>query len=224
MTAHGIVADVLLGLAAAVVLVSSAGVLVMRDAYQKLHYVAPIAVVAPVIVALAVLVQSGWTENSGADLAGAAVHAGRRPIPGPRHDQGRPDQGRRRLAARCWPAGGAGRAPGRRTGTSLTTPPGAAMGSAHLAAVVTPYTIPAPLMDVLQLTLLVLVAAGATAVVLIREPVRQVVMLSVYGVLLAVLFLAFQAPDVTLSELTVGAVALPVLLLLALAKVRRREK
>ena len=65
MTAHGIVADVLLGLAAAVVLVSSAGILAMRDAYQRLHYVAPIAVVAPVIVALAVLVQSGWTENSG---------------------------------------------------------------------------------------------------------------------------------------------------------------
>jgi energy-converting hydrogenase B subunit D len=98
------------------------------------------------------------------------------------------------------------------------------MGSTHLVAVVTPYTIPAPLMDVLQVTLLVLVAAGATAVVLIREPVRQVVMLSVYGVLLAVLFLAFQAPDVALSELTVGAVALPVLLLLALAKVKRREK
>jgi multisubunit Na+/H+ antiporter MnhG subunit len=65
VTVHGIVADVLLGLAAAVVLISSAGVLVMRDAYQKLHYVTPIAVVAPVIVALAVLVQSGWTENSG---------------------------------------------------------------------------------------------------------------------------------------------------------------
>ena len=65
MTAHAIVADVLLGLAAAVVLVSSAGILAMRDAYQRLHYVAPIAVVAPVIVALAVLVQSGWTENSG---------------------------------------------------------------------------------------------------------------------------------------------------------------
>lgn len=98
------------------------------------------------------------------------------------------------------------------------------MGSAQLGAVVTPYTIPTPLMDALQLTLLVLVAAGATAVVLIREPVRQVIMLSVYGVLLAVLFLAFQAPDVALSELTVGAVALPVLLLLTLAKVKRREK
>jgi energy-converting hydrogenase B subunit D len=104
------------------------------------------------------------------------------------------------------------------------------MGSArgvlasHLATVVTPYTVPAGIMDVLQVTLLVLVAAGATAVVLIREPVRQVIVLSGYGVLLAALFMAFQAPDVTLSELTVGAVALPLLLLLALAKVKGREK
>ena len=96
------------------------------------------------------------------------------------------------------------------------------MMAAH--AVVTPYTVSPALMDVLQVTLLVLVAAGATAVALTRAPVRQVVMLSGYGLLLAVLFLAFQAPDVTLSELTVGAVALPLLLLLALAKVRRREK
>jgi uncharacterized MnhB-related membrane protein len=80
------------------------------------------------------------------------------------------------------------------------------------------------MMDALQITLLVLVAAGATAVVLIRAGVRQVLMLSIYGVLLAVLFLAFQAPDVTLSELVVGAVALPIILLLTLAKVRKREQ
>ena len=98
------------------------------------------------------------------------------------------------------------------------------MSPAHVMAVVTPYTITPGLMDALQVTILVLVAAGATAVVLIRVPPRQVIALSVYGLLLAVLFLAFQAPDVTLSELTVGAVALPILLLLALAKVRRREK
>ena len=91
-------------------------------------------------------------------------------------------------------------------------------------AVVTPYTVPVGLMDALQITILILVAAGATAVVLIRELVRQVLVLSVYGVLLAVLFLAFQAPDVTLSELTVGAVALPVILLLTLAKIRKREE
>jgi energy-converting hydrogenase B subunit D len=91
-------------------------------------------------------------------------------------------------------------------------------------AVLTPYTVPAGLMDVLQVVLLVLVAAGATAVALTRDPVRQVIVLSGYGLLLAVLFMAFQAPDVTLSELTVGAVALPLLLLLALAKVRDRPK
>jgi energy-converting hydrogenase B subunit D len=93
-----------------------------------------------------------------------------------------------------------------------------------LAGARTPYTVPVAVMDALQITILVLVAAGATAVVLIREPARQVLALSVYGVLLAVLFLAFQAPDVTLSELTVGAVVLPAVLLLTLAKVRRREE
>jgi energy-converting hydrogenase B subunit D len=93
-----------------------------------------------------------------------------------------------------------------------------------ILAVNTPYTVPIGFMDALQITILVLVAAGATAVVLIRQPVHQVLVLSVYGILLAVLFLAFQAPDVTLSELTVGAVALPVILLLTLAKIRKREE
>jgi energy-converting hydrogenase B subunit D len=91
-------------------------------------------------------------------------------------------------------------------------------------AVSTPYTVPIGFMDALQITILVLVAAGATAVVLIRQPVHQVLVLSAYGILLAVLFLAFQAPDVTLSELTVGAVALPIILLLTLAKIRKREE
>jgi uncharacterized MnhB-related membrane protein len=92
-----------------------------------------------------------------------------------------------------------------------------------LAAAI-PYSAPPGLMDALQVTILVLVAAGATGVVLVRDPVRQVIVLSVYGVLLAVLFLAFQAPDVTLSELAVGAVVLPLLLVLTLAKVGRREE
>lgn len=91
-------------------------------------------------------------------------------------------------------------------------------------AVHTAYTVPVGMMQALQITLLVLVAAGATAVVLIRAPVRQVLMLSIYGVLLAVLFLAFQAPDVTLSELTIGAVVLPIVILLTLAKVRKPEQ
>jgi energy-converting hydrogenase B subunit D len=98
------------------------------------------------------------------------------------------------------------------------------LNGSPVVAVVTPYSVTPGLMDTLQVTILVLVALGATAVVLTRVPARQAIVLSVYGLLLAILFLAFQAPDVTLSELTVGAVALPILLLLALAKVRRREK
>lgn len=88
----------------------------------------------------------------------------------------------------------------------------------------TPATVPPALMDTVQVTVLILVAAGATAVVLTRQPARQVIVLSAYGLLLAVAFMVFQAPDVTLSELTVGAVALPILLLLVLAKVRKREE
>jgi uncharacterized MnhB-related membrane protein len=79
-------------------------------------------------------------------------------------------------------------------------------------------------METLQVVILVLVAGGALAVVRARDRVRQVLMLSAYGVLLAVLFFTFQAPDVTLSELTVGAIVLPAILLLAIAKVRKREQ
>jgi len=82
---------------------------------------------------------------------------------------------------------------------------------------------PNAVMDVLQVTVLVLVAAGATLVVRTRDRVRLVLVLSVYGMLLSILFFAFQAPDVTLSELAVGAIALPLILLLTIAKVRKPE-
>jgi len=59
-----VITDVLLALAACTVLASSVGILVMRDVYQKLHYVTPVALVAPLIVGLAVLAQSGLTENT----------------------------------------------------------------------------------------------------------------------------------------------------------------
>ena len=84
--------------------------------------------------------------------------------------------------------------------------------------------IPAGVMNTLQIVALVLVAAGATVVVRTRARVRQVLALSVYGMLLALLFFVFQAPDVTLSELTVGAIALPIVLLLAIAKVRKPDQ
>jgi multisubunit Na+/H+ antiporter MnhG subunit len=63
-----VAADVALGLAVVIVLGSATGVLVMRGAYRKLHFVTPAALVAPVLVVLAVFIRSGLDENTGASL------------------------------------------------------------------------------------------------------------------------------------------------------------
>jgi uncharacterized MnhB-related membrane protein len=76
-------------------------------------------------------------------------------------------------------------------------------------------------MNVLQGTLLVLVAVGGTAVVLVRDPLRQAIVAGIYGLLLGLLFFAFQAPDVALSQIVVGSVALPLMIILTLAKLAR---
>ncbi|MFJ7073958.1 Na(+)/H(+) antiporter subunit B [Streptomyces sp. NPDC098781] len=77
--------------------------------------------------------------------------------------------------------------------------------------------------DAVIVVALLLVAAGATVAVLVRDPVRQALVLAVLGVLLAVLFTALQAPDVALSQLAVGGALTPLLLLLAVRKVKRRK-
>jgi multisubunit Na+/H+ antiporter MnhG subunit len=63
--AQDVISGILLGLAVLIVAAASVGVLVMRDAYQKLHFVTPAALVAPVLVALAILVQVGVSSNAG---------------------------------------------------------------------------------------------------------------------------------------------------------------
>lgn len=78
-------------------------------------------------------------------------------------------------------------------------------------------------MTALIVVLLTLVAAAGLVTVLIRDPVRQAIAVGILGLLLALLFFALQAPDVALSEIVVGSVALPAMLFLALAKVREQE-
>jgi energy-converting hydrogenase B subunit D len=74
--------------------------------------------------------------------------------------------------------------------------------------------------EVLQFVVLVLVAAASVGVVASHDPARQAIGASFYGLLLALLFFLFQAPDVALSQLVVGAVAWPLMIMLTLAKVR----
>jgi uncharacterized MnhB-related membrane protein len=75
----------------------------------------------------------------------------------------------------------------------------------------------------LQLAALILVALGGTAVVLVPDPLRQTLVLSIYGFALTILFFVFQAPDVALSEIVVSGLALPVIVLAALRKIRESE-
>ena len=79
-------------------------------------------------------------------------------------------------------------------------------------------------MDLLHGLVLVFVAVGGTAVVLTRDPLAQSMVVSFYGMLLGILFFVFQAPDVALSQLVVGAVALPMMILLALAKAKAEKQ
>jgi uncharacterized MnhB-related membrane protein len=79
---------------------------------------------------------------------------------------------------------------------------------------------------VLQIAALAAVAIGGAGVVAATDPLKQTLVLSVYGMALTMLFFVFQAPDVALSEIVVSTVGLPVMILLALRKVRedRRER
>jgi uncharacterized MnhB-related membrane protein len=76
----------------------------------------------------------------------------------------------------------------------------------------------------LQLVAITLVGLGGLAVVTTRDPLRQVLVVGLYGLALAVLFVVFQAPDVAISELVVASVASPFIFLAALAKLRGRRR
>jgi uncharacterized MnhB-related membrane protein len=74
----------------------------------------------------------------------------------------------------------------------------------------------------LQATALILVALAATAVALCLNPLRQIVLSGIYGLVLTITFVTLQAPDVALSMLVVTTVAYPLVVLAALGRIRRR--
>jgi len=78
--------------------------------------------------------------------------------------------------------------------------------------------------SILQNGILLFVAVAGGAVVFTREPASQAIVVSFYGLLLAIMFFVFQAPDVALSQIVVGALALPLMILLALARMKKQEQ
>jgi multicomponent Na+:H+ antiporter subunit G len=61
---RNVAVDIILAVAVALVLASAAGLLAMRDTCQRIHYLTPLALVAPLLLGLAVLVQSGSSVSS----------------------------------------------------------------------------------------------------------------------------------------------------------------
>lgn len=79
-------------------------------------------------------------------------------------------------------------------------------------------------MSTLQGCLFVAWAVVGTLVVLSGELVRQTALVGVMGLLAALAFFSVQAPDVALSMIVVGSVALPVMILLALGRIAAQEE
>ncbi|HEU5413479.1 MAG TPA: DUF4040 domain-containing protein [Candidatus Angelobacter sp.] len=79
-------------------------------------------------------------------------------------------------------------------------------------------------MIVLQGGILLFVGVVGTAVVFTRNPLNQVIGLTFYGLLMALMFFIFQAPDVAFSQIVIGAVVLPLMVLLTLAKLKVKEQ
>lgn len=79
-------------------------------------------------------------------------------------------------------------------------------------------------MMILGIGLLALIAVSAFAIVHTDDVTNQVIALSFYGLLFALMFFIFQAPDVALSQVTVGAIALPLMVMLAITRMKHREE
>jgi uncharacterized MnhB-related membrane protein len=73
---------------------------------------------------------------------------------------------------------------------------------------------------VLDYLCLALILASGALVVLLRNLSGSVMALSAMGTVLGVVFVVLDAPDVAHAEVVVGAIALPVLYLIAIGKLR----
>jgi uncharacterized MnhB-related membrane protein len=73
---------------------------------------------------------------------------------------------------------------------------------------------------VLDYLCLAALLACATLVVFLRNLSGSVMALSAMGTVLALLFVVLAAPDVAHAEVVVGAIAVPVLYLVAIGKIR----
>jgi uncharacterized MnhB-related membrane protein len=73
-------------------------------------------------------------------------------------------------------------------------------------------------MSLLELLSFVAVAVVGTVVVFSKRPLNQLFVYSMYGGVMTLLFFVLHAPDVALSEIAVGTLAVPIMVLVTLMK------
>ena len=79
-------------------------------------------------------------------------------------------------------------------------------------------------LELFAILLLVLMAVCAIAVVFIRRLLSAVIVYSIFGVLMSIMWLLLEAPDLAITEAAVGAGVSSVLLFLTLKKIRDIRK
>jgi uncharacterized MnhB-related membrane protein len=73
-------------------------------------------------------------------------------------------------------------------------------------------------MSLLEIALYLLVVIVGTVLVFTKRPINQLFVYTAFGISLTLLFFVLHAPDVALSELAVGTLILPLVVLIALMK------
>jgi uncharacterized MnhB-related membrane protein len=78
-------------------------------------------------------------------------------------------------------------------------------------------------MMVLQVVAVVLLGAIGTAVAVTRDLLHQALTFALFGLVLALVFLLYQAPDAALAQVVVSGLVVPLLLFVTLAELRGRR-
>lgn len=73
-------------------------------------------------------------------------------------------------------------------------------------------------MSLVEALLFLLVAVVGTAVVFQHRVLKQVFVYSLFGGTLGLLFFVLQAPDVALSEIAIGTLAVPLMVFIGIMK------
>ncbi|GGI04599.1 DUF4040 domain-containing protein [Egicoccus halophilus] len=79
-------------------------------------------------------------------------------------------------------------------------------------------------MTVARILAVLLVGVLGTAVVLTRDTVHQALVFGLFGLVLALVFLLYMAPDAALAQVVVSGLVVPLLIFVTLAELRGRAE